>query len=200
MLDWGLAGTQKAQGPTLARRDLATARICARGAQRASDSPRYVLLARALRGFSRRDRSGRRAPNAECVPGILLTRNLKLIEFELKSCLSVGNRLLETTAWAHRAGQRRQPDRTSCRMADDNKDSLEGMLAYLSQYADSLEAESGAPDPAIRAKIALLKQVKRTHQNTLSASQIRAQQSPSRANTLPASLSLSVALYRCGQT
>jgi len=46
-------------------------------------------------------------------------------------------------------------------MADDNKDSLEGMLAYLSQYADSLEAESGAPDPAIRAKIALLKQVTR---------------------------------------
>ena len=69
-------------------------------------------------------------------------------------------------------------------MADDNKDSLEGMLAYLSQYADSLEAESGAPDPAIRTKIALLKQVLQTHQNAFSASRIRAKQSPSTADML----------------
>jgi hypothetical protein len=43
-------------------------------------------------------------------------------------------------------------------MADDQKDALEGMMAYLSQVADQLETESGREDSDIRAKIALLKQ------------------------------------------
>jgi hypothetical protein len=33
----------------------------------------------------------------------------------------------------------------------------EGLIAYLQKYADDLEAEAGAPDPEIRAKIAELK-------------------------------------------
>ncbi len=33
----------------------------------------------------------------------------------------------------------------------------EGLIEYLQKYADDLEAQSGAPDPEIRAKINELK-------------------------------------------
>lgn len=42
---------------------------------------------------------------------------------------------------------------------DDEPGKLENMISFLSSYADELEEQAGAPDPAIREKIALLQSI-----------------------------------------